>query len=250
VTGGFVIAQSRTPYVETFDHGAGGWIANRRDPLPIWDGAAYCIGPWFLDPNHAPPGAGYLHLLMYLTTGAKWLPYENAENRFIEQRKSTNLLNARFTLRLRGLFDLSEKTPNPVNPRLGEVPMGLQGSELLLLVQAETQKTTANFVLTGQPFQITREWSEQTIVLKPDPKQWTCLGSRHDLADEYGCAEIAEVLRDVNVDFILVLFPLKVIPTGEIADLHRPRAGEDYPVRQEVLPKGLLMVDTVKIEYP
>ena len=53
-------AKSGTTYVESFDNGAGGWIANRYDPLPVWDGIAYCYGPWYLDSNHAPPGAGYL----------------------------------------------------------------------------------------------------------------------------------------------------------------------------------------------
>ena len=65
--------QNRDLYVETFDHGPGGWVANRRDPLPVWDGVAYCFGPWFLDPNHAPPGAGYLHMLMFITTTPKWV---------------------------------------------------------------------------------------------------------------------------------------------------------------------------------
>ena len=48
--------------------GPGGWISNRRDPLPIFDGVAYLFGPWYLDSHHAPPGAGYLNMLMYLYT--------------------------------------------------------------------------------------------------------------------------------------------------------------------------------------
>ncbi len=47
-----------------------------------------------------------------------------------------------------------------------------------------------------------------------------------------------------------MLFPLKVVPAGEVEFPHQTRAGEHYPVQQEFLPKGLLMVDTVKIEYP
>ena len=35
-------------YIETFDKGPGGWIANRRDPLPVFDGVAYLHGPWYL----------------------------------------------------------------------------------------------------------------------------------------------------------------------------------------------------------
>ncbi len=128
--------------------------------------------------------------------------------------------------------------------------MGLQGAQLLLWVQSETQGTMANFALTGQPFQITREWSEQSVVLRPEPAHWTCAGGRADLVQQYGCADISEVLKDVNLDLYLVLFPLRIVPPVEVELPHRTRAGEHYPVRQEFLPKGLLMVDTVRIEYP
>ena len=253
LSGGYTAAQNRDPYIETFDNGPGGWVANRRDPLPVWDGVAYCFGPWFVDPNHAPPGAGYLHMLMFITTTPKWVARkEYPSNGFVEGRKSTNLTNARLTLRSRGAFDLPPEAPGGIaKPRKpGEVPMGLQGSQLLLWVQAETQGTTANFALTGQPFEITREWSVQTVVLRPDPTEWTCAGGRRDLIGHYGCADIAEVLRDVNLDLYLVLFPLKILPVGAVGSPHQTRAGEHYPVQQEFLPKGLLMVDTVSIEYP
>ena len=118
-------------------------------------------------------------------------------------------------------------------------------------VQATTAKTTANFALTGQPFKITREWSEQTVTLAPDPKQWTCLGARHDMQNEYGCDDIAKVLADVNMDIVFMLLPVKVVPAcGGIKDINIPRAVKDYPVDQQYLPKGLVMFDTIKIEYP
>jgi len=242
-------AQSRKPYVETFDRGPGGWVANRNDPLPVWDGVAYCFGPWFVDPNHAPPGAGYLHLLMFLHTTSAGMRPEHSGNKFVEGRHSTDLTNAKMTIRSRGLFDLPGATASSVRRRRGETPMGLQGSKLVLLAQAKTAKTTANMVLTGQPLRITHDWSEQTLRLAPDPAQWTCLGARHD-ARHYGCDDIATVLKDVNVDLILVLFPLEVVPVGNVGDMHRGRAGEAYAVYPETLPKGLLMVDTVRIEYP
>ena len=51
-------AQSREPYVETFDKGPGGLDRQPERSPAVWDGVAYCFGPWFVDPNHAPPGAG------------------------------------------------------------------------------------------------------------------------------------------------------------------------------------------------
>src|SRR6188768_4142229 len=58
----------REAYLETFDHGPGGWYADRRYALRVWDGVAYCYSPWWVDANHAPPGAGYLHLVLWMHT--------------------------------------------------------------------------------------------------------------------------------------------------------------------------------------
>ena len=227
-------------YLETFDNGPGGWYADRRSALPVWDGVAYCYSPWWTDANHAPPGAGYLHMLMWLYTDKKHYQHEDEYtrllpyrySRFAEEGWSNNLTNAKLTVRLRGDGDF-------------------KGAQLVFHVQAATAKTTANFALTGQPFKIMREWSEQTVTLAPDPKQWTCLGARHDMQNEYGCDDIAKVLAAVNLDIIFLLLPVKVVPAcGGIEDINIPRAVKDYPVDPQYLPKGLVMFDTIKIEYP
>lgn len=71
------------------------------------------------------------------------------------------------------------------------------------------------------------------------------------MKDEYGCDDIDNVLADVNLDIILTLFPVNVVPAGvEIEDINIPRAVEDYSVDQQYLPMGLIMFDTIKIEYP
>ena len=149
---------------------------------------------------------------------------------------------------LRKDFEISHR-PLDVSARLQDdaklvVHVGTAGAKL-----DGPPQTTANFVLTGQPFEITPEWSEQTVQLAPDPAQWTCLGARHDMVDTYGYGEIADVLRDVNVDIIFVLFPLTIVPVGEVEDVDRQWAAKDYKVDMEHLPKGLVMFDTVQIEY-
>jgi hypothetical protein len=61
-------------------------------------------------------------------------------------------------------------TPHPVylTVRLrGEAD--LKRAQVVVLVQAETRKTTANFVPTGQPFKITRDWSDQTVCSRRIP---------------------------------------------------------------------------------
>jgi hypothetical protein len=231
-----VFSQNRAPYVETFDKGPGGWIANRYHPLPLFDGVAHLFGPWYLDSHHAPPGAGYLNMLMYLYT-KKDTETRGGPNAFIRGKYSTDLRNVRITLRVRGEMDL-------------------QGAQMIVLVQSKTAKTTANFVLTGQPFRIEKDWTEQTVTLAPDPKQWTCLGGRESKKSQYGCDDIDVVLSDVNLDLMFVLFPLNVVPVKPVAEPHKLRAGQDYPeepsyeVWQKFLPKGLIMIDTVKFEYP
>ncbi len=224
-------------YIETFDEGPGGWYADRRYALPVWDGVAYCHSPWFLDANHAPPGAGYLHMLMWLYTHKRWyeledrppLPYVG--NRFLDEGHPTDFTDARLTLRLRGQLDL-------------------KGSRLLLLVISQIRGKMVNQALHDQPFRVREDWSEQSVTLTPDPDMWTCLGGRHDLLDTRGCADIEEVLADVNVNILLILFPLQIAAAGAgVEDLHLLRAGADYLVDEDRLPKGLVMIDTVRIDF-
>lgn len=232
-----------TTYIETFNGGTGGWLAfvdNRLARLEMRDGAVVSRSPWWVDYNHAPPGTGYLHLLFALYTSAEyWKPEWNelsGPNRFINQNKSRCLTNARVTLRLRG-------------------EVNLRGSQMMLLVQSRLSHVFVCFVLTGQPFEITKDWSEQTVTLKPDPGEWVCLGTRHDKGFRYGWGELGDVLRDVNGDIIFVLFPLKIVPLEQagdlhVSDLHIPRADLDYKVDRSYLPEGEVWFDTVKIEYP
>jgi hypothetical protein len=121
---------------------------------------------------------------------------------------------------------------------------------LHLLVQSRVDGTAVNYVLTGQGLDVTEDWTEQTLVLTPDERQWTFLGSRHDRTSTYGLADIDRVLRDVNLDIILVLFPLEIVPADhQITDPHALRAGEDYALDTSRLPEGVVMLDTVRIDF-
>ena len=63
-------------FLETFDDGPGGWFGwmdNGRGPRPLERGESCVIShsPWWIDYNHTPPGADYMHLLfMLLTSGS------------------------------------------------------------------------------------------------------------------------------------------------------------------------------------
>jgi hypothetical protein len=109
----------------------------------------------------------------------------------------------------------------------------------------------SGWLLAGQPFHVTADWSEQTVVATPDPAQWKCLGSRHDRTDFYGEIPLATVLADVNTDILLVLHPLDIAPMGPLAgDPHRLRPERDYPVWRWRLPEGYVWLDEVRIEFP
>ena len=184
-------------YTETFDDGPGGWVADLRNPLPVWDGI------------------------------------------FVESGHSTDLTDARATVRLRGTMDFADPLRNSPVP---EPPPGLGSALLLFLVQANLDgppERAVSFILTGQPLEIT-----------PDPREWTSLGARHDLTDVCGDGDLTAVLGDVNHHIIFILFPLTIVPVGEVDDIHRRWATRDYKVDMQYLPKGLVMFDTVQIEYP
>ncbi|MEW6751786.1 MAG: hypothetical protein AB1505_12535 [Candidatus Latescibacterota bacterium] len=226
-------------YVETFDSGAAGWwgwISNAGGPRPLEHagGVVTSRSPWWIDYNHAPPGAGYLHMLFCTYTQgpiAEHYAEVGGPNALVAGGFPTDYTNARFTLRLKGELEL-------------------RGSQLVLLVQAALGGMASAWVLAGQPIPVTGEWTTQTVTAVPDPQQWTCMGARHDRGDYYGRIDLATVLRDVNIDLMFILFPLHPRPMGPIAgDPHLLRPGKDYPVWQSSLPEGYVMLDALEIEF-
>lgn len=226
-------------YIETFDDGPGGWLgwmAGGGGPraLEIIDGAARQTPPWGIDINHAPPGAGYLHLPYVLLLDKYQHEALSGPNRFVNGGYSRNFTNTRFTVRLKGDIEL-------------------RGADFLLLVQSNVGDICTNWVLSAQPIPITPTWEEVSLRLEPDPDQWLCLGTRGEGADNphYGEAPIADALLDVDVDIILVLFPLNIQPLEPInGDPHQLRAGIDYAVDERLLPDGEILIDEIRIEYP
>jgi hypothetical protein len=229
-----------TTYVEDFDAGPGGWVRivdnwHMPSALDVREGAVWCYGPWWVDYNHAPPGGGYLQLLMCLPTRG---PLGEAQrdaggpNRFIDGRSPTDFTNARIAIRARGELEAA-------------------GASLCLLVQGTQDGICSGWVLTGQPIAVTTEYSETTLTAVPDERQWTALGSRHDRQDTYGTKPLAKVLAKVNVNLYLVLFPVQPRPMGPIrGDPHLLRAGRDYPIWPSSVAQGYVVVDRVRIEFP
>ncbi len=231
---------SQRIYRESFEEGPGGWfgwVSNSVGPKPleVRESCAIARSPWWIDYNHAPPGAGYLHLLYMLLTRGPFSEHQRevaGENRFVRGEYSRDFRGVQMSLRLRG--ELLER-----------------GAKLCLLCQAIQNGVCCGWMLTGRPFQVTDTWSEQTVAVEPDPALWMALGGRHDRQDFYGVLPLEDVLADVNTNILLVLFPLDVVPMGPIhGDPHQLRPERDYPVWRSHLPEGYVMLDEVRIEYP
>ena len=227
-------------YQETFDHGPGGWWGWHGNhlglkALPCRDGRIETISPWWIDYNHAPPGAGYLHMLFCLTTKGplgEQIQEIAGPNKFIQGGYSRNLENAEIRVRIRG-------------------EMKMRGAQVVFLVQAGSGGITAPWALTSQPIAIEQELQEQVLHLTPDESAWTCLRGRHDRQDYYAEFPLITCLRDVNCNLMLILFPLDIQPIGDPGgDPHLLRPERDYPVWRSALPEGRLELDTFEIRYP
>lgn len=227
-------------YIETFDDGPGGWVrvVDNVQPLaalPVHDGALWSYGPWWVDYNHAPPGAGYLQLLMCLNTKGPFgehLREVGGDNRFVAGGFSRDLTNAVISARIKGELDAA-------------------GTSVHVLIQGAQDGLVTGWILTGQSLEVRTDYSEQSVRLDPDASHWTCLGARHDRQDFYGRTPLQRILADVNVNLYLLLFPVRPRPMGPMAgDPHQLRPGKDYPVWPSSIAQGYVAVDTIRIEYP
>lgn len=236
-------------------------------PTPGRDGTLNCRVPCvartgWIDANHAPH---YMHLPFILWTTANDTGLGIDVNRFVTGGHSRDFRGARVTLRVRGPdFDG-------------------RGATLKLLVQGTVSGMapgqTLNFVYDLETFDVTEDWSEQTITVNPDPAGWTYLSSRGDLADRYvggdRLDDITELLADVDLDILLVLHNVAVVPApGETVDSTRlhslwPRNADlpknapgggpstayngvvpfDFAADPAWLPTGAIEIELVEVHY-
>ncbi len=227
-------------YRETFDEGPAGWWGWGGNhiglkPLPVRDSFVETISPWWIDYNHAPPGAGYLHMLFCLNTKGPFgeqMQEVAGPNRFVQGGFSSNLENTEIRLRIRGELES-------------------RGAQVVLLVQGQSESLTSPWALTSQPIPIGKDWRDVSLFLRPDEREWTCLRGRHDRQDYYGHRPLDACLRDVNCNLMLIFFPLEIapmfVPDG---DPHILRPERDYPVWRSHLPEGRIQMDSFEIYYP
>jgi hypothetical protein len=198
-----------TIYQEDFSAGSSGWRFYPRDvesqsgSRMIWSSEGFVVSksPWWADQNHIYPGPGALHLLAVLWMRGKFngLPFE-----------SIDLRDARLRFRM----------SQPV-------PLKLHGARLVFWFQTvdDSNGKFVNYALTSVDLARAlhpspRIWREVELTLGTAETDWTCLGSREEKSDIYGCASSVEMaLSRVTNDFGLILLPIDMEqpPTGAFA---------------------------------
>jgi hypothetical protein len=157
--------------------------------------------PWWLDNNHAPPGAGFLNLLANTFMGKAAGPADPSS--------ALDLTN--------GLFVFSLQTEN----------LNLRGGQVLFWFQVVSPNGTyTNYALFGAPIyqgSSVMQTDETYVYLSTDPGMWKCLGSADARSDTYGCSvSFQDAIKNVNNDFGLIVMPASsdpdpvVQPSGKI----------------------------------
>lgn len=164
------------------------------------DGNGYAISssPWWIDPNHAFPGAGYLNLIA-VAYYEGWFGVDGAVRNFhLGNGKPLDMSNALVKVRYRA-------------------PMLTLAPESTLVFWFQTRALDpvsdafeyVNYALTSQPLPIVAgdfSWQEVELLLSSDSESWTCLGSNDDRDDVYGCAgTVRDALTRFETDLGLVI---------------------------------------------
>lgn len=217
---GAAVAGRSPVYTEDFSQGSGGWhFYQLSDTVP--PSADYCgtgtygyaytcqmpmdwsdsgtvesKAPWFVDENHAAPGAGILSLI-----GWVWL---NGEYGGIPAA-TLDLRNTELTARI-WVDDLV----------IGD-------GHLVFWFQTYRSEIGKyqNYALTAYPVERhlrDEKWVTVRIHLPKREGAWTCLGAAPWRVETYGCGSVADALADVNYDFGFIVLPVSpsAPPTGVV----------------------------------
>jgi hypothetical protein len=163
------------------------------------DGTAYGVSssPWWIDPNHAPPGVGYLHLVAYAY-------HENfLDGGVIEppqDGRPIDLRNARVTIRWRA-----------PTLRLPEAARFRFWFQTAVTASDGVTRRYVNYMLSARSL-VPRggnEWQSDTLELSASNRDYRCLGSNPTRTDTYGCGiDAVSALTAWNVDLgFIIVFP-------------------------------------------
>jgi hypothetical protein len=153
--------------------------------------------PWWLDPNHAAPGLGYVNLVAFAYHAdcvREGIIASSIANAPIDLR------NARLTVRWR-----AQGLQLPASAQL------MFWFQNVVDVPGANSRRYVNHVLRAKPLlpAAAGGWQTEELILEADNADYACLGSAPDRAGTYGCdIDAATALRDWNLDLgFIVLFP-------------------------------------------
>ena len=102
-------------------------------------------------------------------------------------------------------------------------------------------------MLARKLFALGPTFTETSVGLSLKSSNWTALGARHVRKDMYGVRVFANILSNVDVNSVLLLFALNFEPMGFlVGDAHLLRPDRDYPVWRSDLPEGYVILDSVR----
>jgi hypothetical protein len=154
--------------------------------VPNHNGEAILQSPWWLDSNHAPPGEGFLNLIMY----------NYIDSIFSGKRKTLNLVNRTLYLELRAKN------------------LNLKQSKLYFWFQTKAPNGKyINYAFIKSPIILEEGGKILKIKFTSNPIDWICLGSNNDRKDTYDCIPLKDAIYDVNIDFGLIIFPTSDDPS-------------------------------------
>jgi len=217
--GGVVSFDKTVLYKHNFSDGPGGWhtVVLDVDPAQPPANALACFtegiktncyvpvntarghmlleSPWFHDPNHAPPGAGYLSLLTFVYLRG----FAGADTAHLPE------------LDLRGLLLRAAMKTEHLDVKEGSLYFWFQ-------MLAPNGKWV-NYAYTARPINAMLHdggFTEVRLRLSADPGSWTCLGASAVRSDFYTCIPLEEAMSHVNGDFGFVILPVNEIPLEEM----------------------------------
>jgi len=163
---------------------------------PVQNGRMQLTSPWWLDPNHAPPGAGYLSLITWV-----YLDGPAGSSTF-----------GKPTLDLTGTtLEVALRAPD----------LELAGGRLMFFFNTSMPGGKyANYAYSRTPIDAKlrpgdRDLTLVEIKLSSDADAWTCLGTSDVKSDLYACVDVTQAMRAIDNAFGFMILPVSDSPLPE-----------------------------------
>lgn len=173
-------------YIENFESAAPTGIYTvvqggvTQQLAPVAEGGNHYVtstGPWWVDPNHHDPGAGYLHLLAY----GYFRTFSNTLGAFGDPHQAIDLRDAEFSF--------SVKLDDLTLPEDAHVYFWFQASDPDIPAAEGRYVNYAYSAIAIDEVAAGGGWTDVTIPLSTNDADWIALGSNPDREDTYSISQ-------------------------------------------------------------